>query len=212
MKPDFDLSLYLVLDPKLCGEYGMVATTRDAVAAGATVVQLRMKHASTQERIEMGRALKQITSGSQARLIVNDDVEAALAIDADGVHVGQSDDKPAQVRALIGPDKLLGLSVDSIEIAKNVNAEPLDYIGVGPVFATATKPDHAQPIGFEGISEIIRLVKLPAVAIGGLSREHIGATLRSGAQGVAVVSAICGQADPFAATKALADEIERARS
>ncbi|WP_176083841.1 thiamine phosphate synthase [Martelella sp. HB161492] len=212
MKPSLDLSLYLVLDPGLCGDYGMVATTRDAVAAGATVVQLRMKQASTQERIEMGRALKQVTDGSRARLIINDDVVAAVAIDADGVHVGQADDRPPFVRQMIGPDKILGLSVDSLDVADRIDPALIDYIGAGPVFATATKPNHAPPVGFEGLAEMIRRAKVPTVGIGGLNAAHVEATLATGADGIAVVSAICGTPDPAEATRALAAAIAKARS
>ena len=207
----FDLSLYLVLDPELCGDYGMVETTRQAVRGGATMVQLRMKEATTPERIEMGRRLKAVTDGSPALLIVNDDVEAAIAIDADGVHVGQSDERPRQVRAMIGPDKLLGVSVDGIEIAKRFDPAGIDYIGAGPVFATSTKPGHEPPVGFDGLKQIIALAGLPAVAIGGLKENHVGATFEAGADGIAVVSAICGTPDPYQATLALARAIEKAK-
>lgn len=209
MKNTFDLSLYLVLDPGLCGAYGMVETTRDAVAGGATMIQLRMKEASSQERIEVGRALKQITDGTDTKLIINDDVEAALAIDADGVHVGKADDGPALVRDMLGPDKIVGLSIDGLEIARNFDPTPVDYIGAGPVFATATKPNHAPPVGFEGLAEMIRIAGLPAVAIGGLNATHVEATLAAGADGIAVVSAICGQPDPKEATSTLFQAIQK---
>lgn len=212
MKPVFDLSLYLVLDPGLCGSYGMVATTRDAVAAGATMVQLRMKQASTQERIEMGRALKQVTDGTPAKLIINDDVVAAVAIDADGVHVGQADERPPFVRQMIGPDKILGLSVDSLEVADRIDAAMIDYVGAGPVFATATKPNHAPPVGFDGLAEMIRRARVPAVGIGGLNASHVAETFATGAAGIAVVSAICGQPDPLAATRALAEALSKVKA
>ncbi|WP_180901204.1 thiamine phosphate synthase [Martelella soudanensis] len=208
---NFDLSLYLVLDPELCGDYGMVATARDAIAGGATIVQLRMKHASTRERIDMGLALKQVTGGTPARLIMNDDVEAAIAIDADGVHVGQEDAHPEDVRRRIGEEKLLGVSVNGLDVARAFDPAGIDYIGAGPVFATGTKPDHALPVGFEGLSEMIGLCGLPSVAIGGLKAEHVASTFESGADGIAVVSAICGQPDPYKATADLAAAIAKAK-
>ncbi|WP_319519475.1 thiamine phosphate synthase [uncultured Martelella sp.] len=212
MRPVFDLSLYLVLDPVLCSTLGMTETTRQAVRGGATMVQLRMKDATTSERIAAGRKLQQVLAGTDARLIVNDDVEAAIALGADGVHVGQSDDDPVAVRAKIGPDMLLGLSIDSLEAARCFNPAPLDYIGAGPVFATGTKPGHAAPLGFDGLAEVAGRSGLPVVAIGGLKAEHIPATFQAGADGIAVVSAICGQPDPHHAAVALSAAIGKAKT
>src|SRR5437868_6771935 len=113
----FDLSLYLVLDPVLCAGIGMVETARAAVAGGATVVQLRDKHASTASMIETGRALKRALAGAKVRLIVNDDAEAAVALDADGLHIGQDDMDARTARRLIGPDMILGLSVETEALA-----------------------------------------------------------------------------------------------
>ena len=113
----FDLSLYLVLDPDLCAGFGMVATAREAVAGGVTMVQLRDKRASTAGLIETGLALKSALSGSGARLVINDDVEAAIAIGADGLHIGQDDAGPGAARARIGPDMILGVSVETAALA-----------------------------------------------------------------------------------------------
>ncbi len=142
MKKDFDLSLYLVLDPLLCRDLGMVETTRAAVAGGATIIQLRDKEASTTAMIETGRALKRILHGTNIRLIVNDDVEAAIAIGADGLHIGQEDMNAADARRMIGPDMILGLSVETEALASSIDVRVVDYAGIGPVFATPTKPDH----------------------------------------------------------------------
>lgn len=207
----FDLSLYLVLDPDLCATIGMVETARLAVAGGATMVQLRDKHAGTARMIETGRALKQALAGTGARLIVNDDVEAAGAIGADGLHIGQQDMGAQAARALIGPDMILGLSVETEALAASVDPDVVDYTGVGPVFATPTKPDHKQPIGFDGLARIVRASPVPSVAIGGLKAEHVAAVLAAGAGGLAVVSAICGIPDPRAAAAHISDEIQKAR-
>ena len=208
---NFDLSLYLVLDPILCADFGMVETARAAVAGGATIVQLRDKHASTAAMIDTGLALKRALAGSKARLIVNDDVEAAIAIGADGLHIGQEDLDADTARRMIGPEMILGLSVETEALASAVDAEIVDYVGVGPVFATPTKPDHKQPIGFDGLARIIRLCPVPVVAIGGLKAEHTADVLSAGADGLAVVSAICGKADPIAATALIAEAVTEAR-
>ncbi|MQB41633.1 thiamine phosphate synthase [Rhizobium sp. ICMP 5592] len=207
----FDLSLYLVLDPVLCAGIGMVETARAAVAGGATVVQLRDKHASTASMIETGLALKQALTGTSARLIVNDDVEAAIAIGADGLHVGQDDMDARTARRLIGPDMILGLSVETEALAAAIDPALVDYAGIGPVFATATKPDHKQPIGFAGLARMVDLCPVPSVAIGGLKAVHAAEALLVGTDGIAVVSAICGTPDPQAAAAEIAKAIREAR-
>lgn len=199
-----DLSLYLILDPGLCRGTGMVETARQAVAGGATMVQLRDKAADTAVRVETGRALQAALAGTGARLIVNDDVEAALAIGADGVHVGQGDMAPEEVRRRIGPQMLLGLSVETVDAARRVDPVLVDYAGAGPVFATTSKADHEPPVGFVGLGDIVRACAVPVVAIGGLNADHAAQVRQSGAQGMAVVSAICGQGDPHAAARRMA--------
>lgn len=207
----FDLSLYLVLDPLLCAGIGMVETARSAVAGGATIVQLRDKHASTASMIETGLALKQALAGTSARLIVNDDIEAAIAIGADGLHIGQDDMDARTARRLIGPDMILGLSVETEALAAAIDPALVDYAGIGPVFATLTKPDHKQPIGFAGLARMIDLCPVPSVAIGGLKAGHAAEALLAGADGIAVVSAICGTLDPQAAATKIAKAIREAR-
>jgi thiamine-phosphate pyrophosphorylase len=205
----FDLSLYLVLDRDLCGSLGMIETARLAVSGGVTMVQLRDKLATTEEMIATGRALKEALSGSGVPLIVNDDVEAAIVIGADGIHVGQDDLEAASVRRRVGSEMILGLSVETEALARRVDPAVVDYVGVGPVFATATKPDHKAPIGFDGLARIVAASPVPAVAIGAVKGAHAGAVFAAGAKGLAVVSAICGQPDSKAAARSIADEIER---
>ncbi|MBU1312409.1 MAG: thiamine phosphate synthase [Alphaproteobacteria bacterium] len=207
----FDLSLYLVLDPELCRGIGMVETARLAVAGGVTMVQLRDKTADTSAMIETGRALQSALAGTGVPLIVNDDVEAAIALGAEGVHVGQSDLAAAAARRRIPDTMILGVSVETEELARQVEAGLVDYVGIGPVFATGTKPDHKTPIGFDGLARIVAAAPVPAVAIGGLKEGHAVPVLAAGAHGLAVVSAICGQPDPEAAARSLAREIEEAR-
>lgn len=204
MKQPLDLSVYLVLDPGLCAETGMMETALAAVRGGVTAVQLRHKTASTAERVALGRALKTALAGTGAVLVVNDDADAARAIGADGIHVGQEDMPPADVRAIVGPDMALGLSVESVAAARAVDPGVVDHVGAGPVFATPTKPDHKAPIGFEGLAAVIAAAPVPGVAIGGIKAEHAYDVRRAGAFGMAVVSAICGKPDPEAAARAVA--------
>jgi thiamine-phosphate pyrophosphorylase len=207
----FDLSLYLVLDPDLCADIGMVETARLAVAGGATMVQLRDKHGGTARMIETGLALKEILKDPGALLVINDDVEAAIAIGADGLHIGQDDMGPAVARAMIGPDMILGLSAESEALAAAIDPAIVDYAGIGPIFATPTKTDHKQPIGFDGLARLVKTAPVPTVAIGGLKREHVASVFAAGADGLAVVSAICGMPDPRAATIRIAEEIRKVR-
>ncbi|MBR0557288.1 thiamine phosphate synthase [Ciceribacter sp. L1K23] len=199
----FDLSLYLVLDPVLCAGIGMVETARLAVAGGVTMVQLRNKHASTDDLVETGLALKAVLAGTGVPIIVNDDVEAAMIMGAAGIHVGQGDAPVAEVRERIGHEMILGLSIGSISEAARIDTAVVDYVGVGPVFPTATKPGHPPAIGFAGLADVASASPVPSVAIGGLKRPHVADCRRSGASGVAVVSAICGQVDPSAAAAEL---------
>jgi len=208
----FDLSLYLVLDPELCADIGMVETARAAVAGGVTMIQLRDKQAGTARMIETGQALQMALAGTGARLIINDDVEAAIALGADGLHIGQDDMTAAVARERIGNTMILGLSVETETLAAAVDPGVVDYVGVGPVFATSTKADHKQPIGFDGLARIVALAPVPAVAIGGLKRVHVADVLAAGAKGLAVVSAICGHPDPQSASRDFADAIVRART
>ncbi|GGA42606.1 thiamine phosphate synthase [Dyella nitratireducens] len=196
MKKPFDLSLYLVLDPDLCQRHSMVETAREAVAGGVTVVQVRHKHASTAERIALARSVKDALRDTSALVVMNDDIDAAIAAEVDAVHIGQRDMPPALARERIGPDMLLGLSVNVESAAQAVDPRVVDYAGIGPVFATPTKPDHEQPIGFDGLARIVAVCPVPTVAIGGLKRQHVSDVFAAGAHGLAVVSAICGTPDP----------------
>ncbi len=209
MSEPFDLSLYLVLDPGLCAGIGLLETAVAAVAGGATMVQLRDKQADTAHMIETGRALKHALAGTGALLIINDDVEAAVAIGADGLHIGQGDMAAAAARARIGPEMILGISVETELLASAIDPALVDYAGVGPVFATPTKPDHKQPIGMDGLARLVMACRVPAVAIGGLKAIHARPVFEAGAQGLAVVSAVCGMPDPVAAAREIAVAIAK---
>jgi thiamine-phosphate pyrophosphorylase len=198
-----DLSLYLVLDPELCGSPAeMVRTARLAAENGATVVQLRAPQWKKRQWLETARQLKAVLVPLGVLLIINDQVDVALAVDADGVHVGQADLPVAETRRLIGPGKILGLSVSNAEQLAAVH-EGVDYLGIGPAYPTGTKLDAAAVLGVKQFAELVAAAALPVVAIGGINADNCATLFASGAKGVAVVSAICGQDDPGLATRNL---------
>lgn len=196
------LRLYLITDPVLCADLGVVETALRAVAGGVSMVQLRDKHATTPERIALARALMAALKGTGVPVIVNDDIDAAVTAGADGAHIGQSDGSPHQARALLGPERILGLSCETLLTVQEANAAPVDYLGLGPVFATGTKVDHEEPVGIEGLAALVAQTSLPTVAIGGLNAGHMRDVMASGVDGLSVVSAICGQPDPQKAAAA----------
>ena len=210
-KPRIDLSVYLVTDPTLCGKRGVVETALAAVQGGVRIVQLRDKVASDEALICQGRLLKKALAGTGALLIVNDRIEVAAAIGADGVHLGQSDTAAALARQVLGADAIIGLSIQSVEHARALDPKVVDYVGIGPVFATTTKSDHAAPLGFDGLARVCAASALPAVAIGGLTVANVEAVFAAGACGLAVVSAICAAPDPESAARAIAEAAEVSR-
>ena len=181
----------------------MIDAVRLAVRGGATAVQLRDKGASTRDMIELGRALLALTRPAGIPLIVNDRADVALAIDADGVHVGQDDIPAPLARQIIGPERILGVSAGTVEEARQAEREGADYLGVGDVYGTPTKADAGVPIGLSGLAEIARAVSIPVVAIGGITLANAAATIATGASGVAVISAVIGAPDPEQAARQL---------
>jgi thiamine-phosphate pyrophosphorylase len=205
-RPALDLSIYLVTDTALCGQFGVVATVSAAVGAGATAVQLRDTDATDDELVRLGRQVMAALQDTDVALIINDRVHLVEAVGAAGAHVGQSDLDIEQARALLGPAAYLGLSVQSVDhvaAAAELGEEKVDYLGVGPVWETTTKLDAAGPGGLETLRQITSASPWPCVAIGGITVERMREVRRAGAVGAAVVSAICGQPDVAAATRAL---------
>ncbi|GAA1622506.1 thiamine phosphate synthase [Georgenia ruanii] len=205
-RPRLDLSLYLVTDTALCADAGVPATVAVAVAAGVTAVQVRDPGATDAELVALGREVRAVLAGTGVPLLVNDRPDLVEAVGADGAHVGQGDMDIREARALLGEERYLGLSVQEpahVRVAAAHGAGVLDYLGVGPVWATATKPDHAPPGGVGELRRISAASPWPCVAIGGITAERAGLLRRSGAAGIAVVSAICGQQDVAAATAAI---------
>ena len=208
---DFKLDLHLVTDRGLARGRELLEIVRAAVTGGVGVVQLREKDCSTRDFLDLGRALLAELKPCAVPLLINDRVDIALAIGADGVHLGQSDMPYAMARELLGPAAIIGLSVESL--ADALAAEPLDvaYLGISPVFSTATKTDLQQPLGLAGIRAIQAISRHKLVAIGGIHAGTVQSIFEAGAHGVAVVSAICAAADPSQATRDLCEQISKAR-
>jgi len=211
MRPAADYSVYLVTDRGLCLGRDLPDVIREAVAGGAGVVQLREKNLDTRSFVALAVAVKALLAPLGTPLLINDRLDVALAADADGVHLGQDDMPAAIARKLLGPDKLLGLSVHTPEEALAAGAVDLDYLGVGPIFATTTKADAKAPIGLEGLTRIRAASRLPLVGIGGIGADSAAEVVRAGACGVAVVSAICAAVSPRDAAAALARAVRLAR-
>jgi thiamine-phosphate pyrophosphorylase len=202
-----DWSVCLVTDRRAAGSRDLLDIVRAAIAGGTSIVQLREKDADTRAMLEMGRALLDLTRPAGIPLIVNDRIDVALALDAEGVHVGQ-DDMPADIaRRLIGPDRILGVSAETEAQAREAEASGADYLGVGTVFATPSKADTGAPIGLEGLRAIAQASSVPILAIGGISAENTAAIAAAGAHGVAVISAIISANDPQAAARTLRQQM-----
>ena len=210
MKPGFDLRLMLVTDAAMSARQGLVATVLEAVSGGVTIVQLRDKTASHDELLATALALKAALAPTGVPLIVNDRPHVTNAAGLAGVHIGQDDGDPRAARALLGSDALIGLSVTSAEEIATVDPAVVDYVGLGPVFATPSKADAAPPLGLDGARTIGARLPLPWVAIGGIGVANAAAVMRRGAAGIAVVSAINAADDPRRAAAALRAEIDEA--
>lgn len=195
--------LYAVTDRMWLKEgQSLVDVCRDVLGNGATFLQIREKDLDEAEFEQEAQQLKALCAQFKVPFVVNDSVEIAMDIDADGVHVGQSDIKGRDIRAMIGPDKILGISAGTVEEAKAAEAAGADYIGVGAVFGTSTKKD-ARNLAGDALRQITASVDIPVVAIGGISKDNLPQLAGSGVDGIAVVSAIFGAENPGRATQEL---------
>jgi thiamine-phosphate pyrophosphorylase len=208
---NIDYSLYLVTDRGLARGRSTLEIVKAAVDGGATVVQLREKDCSTLEFIEQALAIKDLLQARRIPLIINDRLDVAQAVRADGVHLGQTDMPLDMAKGILGDSMLIGISAESFEDAIAAEKGGADYLGVSPIYATPTKTDTAPPLGLAGLRQIRKAVRLPLVGIGGLNRENSADVIRNGADGVAVVSAIVAADDPEAAARMLRRIIEEAR-
>ena len=197
------LVLHVLTDREWSRSRDMLTVASAALDGGATVIQLRDKIASTHVLVEEGLALRELTRRRGALLIVNDRIDVALAVDADGAHVGQ-DDMPAELaRKLLGPNRILGVSAGNLQEATAAVASGADYLGVGPIYATRGKADAGDPIGLSLLKELAARYVIPLVAIGGINANKAGAVVQAGAAGIAVITAVVNAEDITAATKAL---------
>ncbi|MEE4243458.1 MAG: thiamine phosphate synthase [Desulfopila sp.] len=206
-----DYSLYLVTDRRLSLGRSNQEVVAAAVAGGVSCVQLREKNLDTRSFVAEAEALMSLLQPLRIPLIINDRVDIALAVGADGVHLGQNDMKIEDARRLLGNSKIIGISAECLDHAVRAEKAGADYIGISPVYATATKADTAPPLGPEGVAEIRRRVRLPLVAIGGIHRENSATVLQAGADGLAVVSAIVQAASPQEAARELLRGIQQTR-
>lgn len=203
-------TLYLVTDDQqdlntLCH------VVKQAIAGGVSLVQVREKQGDVRTFIERAAAVKAVLSGSGVPLIINDRVDVALAVDADGVHLGQSDMPATLARQLLGPDKLIGLSVENEQQFEQAQSLPVDYLGLSAIFATPTKTNTVKHWGLDGLNWAMARSRLPMVAIGGLNTSNIAAVAQTGVQGIALVSAISHARDPQQAARDLRLLIEQNR-
>ena len=207
-----DLSLVLVTDRTLAAGRSLEDVVRAAVRGGVTAVQLREKDCSTRQFLEIGRSVQEACRSLGVPFVVNDRADLALVLKADGIHIGQDDLPPRDARRLLGPDAVIGLSVETLEQALAAEAEDVDYLGISPIFATPTKPDTRGEWDLAGLSKLRRLTRRDLVAIGGINPENAGAVIEAGADGIAVVSAICAAADPERAARDLRKAVDGART
>lgn len=212
MSASIDYSLYLVTDRRLAGKRSLLEVVQAAVSGGVSCVQLREKECSSREFITLALQIQEVLAPRQVPLIINDRLDVALAVQADGVHLGQQDIPLDRAREIVGNRLLIGISAESLEDALDAENGGADYLGVSPIYSTPTKTDTAAPLGLEGLRRIRQAVSLPLVGIGGVNRDNAGAVIRSGADGVAVVSAIVAAPDPELAARELFREIQEARA
>ena len=196
------LLLYIVTDRSWLGTKSLSAQVEESIVNGATFVQLREKDISLEEFTAIAREIKSICVRHNVPFVINDDIDVALAVDADGVHIGQSDISLPRARSLLGNEKIIGVSAGSLEEALNAKENGADYIGVGAIFPTSTK-ENADSVSVELLRNITECTNIPTVAIGGIGEDNISELAGSGIDGVAVISAVFAQEDIGKATKNL---------
>ncbi len=201
-QPEIDYTLYLVTDRDLMALSTIEETVERAIEGGTTLVQLREKHIEDEEFIRIARNVKEVCDAHQVPLIINDNVEVARVVDAAGVHVGQDDMPCQQVRAILGPDKIIGVSASTFEEAVQAERDGADYLGVGAMFPTSTK-DDADITSVDDLKKILATVKIPSVLIGGINAKTIPQFREYKPAGYAVVSAIMAAEDPARASQEL---------
>lgn len=211
MSVPLTVDLYAILDRTVAGERPLRGILDGVIAGGGRLVQFREKEWSVRRCLPLALELRRRAGEAGVTFIINDRLDLALAVEADGLHVGQ-DDLPASLcRRLLGPRGILGVSTHSVEQAIQAQADGADYVAVGSIYQTFTK-EHFQLVGPELIRAVRPLIHKPLVAIGGITPENVGEVIRAGADGVAVISGVSGASDPAAATRGFLERIRAARS
>lgn len=208
---DLNKSLYLVTDRKLSLNRPLEWVVEEAVRGGVSIVQLREKGCSSLEFYQIAVNLKKVLKPYRVPLIINDRLDIALACDAEGVHLGQTDLPFTVSRTILGKNKIIGVSVENIEQAEYMNKWNVDYIGVSPVFSTPTKTDTAEPLGLEGLRKIAEISEHPIVAIGGINKSNAADIIGAGADSLSVVSAVMSANNPQEAAKELLTIVKQSR-
>jgi len=213
MKAKLDLRVYAIVDPEVSGGHDLVDLSRRLAAGGTTLVQLRDKLSDTRAMVERARAIK--AALGSVPLLINDRVDVALAIGADGVHIGWDDMAPADARRLLGPDAIIGLTINSPQRADATDLSQIDYAGVGGVYGTTSKQTKNNPIGVEGMARVIEALRrrkpgFPACGIAGINAANAGPVIEAGADGVSVISALSMAKDPGAASRELLAVVDKA--
>jgi|Deesub1362A_J573_1020465.scaffolds.fasta_scaffold11767_2 thiamine-phosphate pyrophosphorylase len=207
---DFKCHIYFVTEQALSRGRATIDIVKQAIAGGVDAIQLREKHMEAREVLELGYSLKEILRRHQIPLIVNDRIDIAMALDADGVHLGQTDLPIEVARKLLGPDKIVGISVSRVEEALEAVEKGADYLGVGPIFPTGSKEDAKKPIGLEGLQRIREKVNLHLTAIGGVNRDNAAEVIKAGADSIAVISALSAAENVEEAARELRSVIDKA--
>ena len=202
--------LHVITDESIQDRFTHAKLAGFAVAGGAGTIQYRDKTPDTRESIDTARTLRQICSTAGVPLIINDRVDIAMAVDADGVHLGCDDIPIVAAGKLLGPNKIIGGSAGNLEDALRVQEEGADYIGFGHIFPTKSKDKPSSPVGLDTLKKVCCEIKIPVIAIGGIEIETIEQVILAGAFGVAVIGAVCAQKDPEAATARLVSAIDHA--
>lgn len=202
-KQNVNYSVYLVTDEGMLDGITLKLAVEEAILGGATIIQLREKNCSSREFYNRALEIKDITLKYNIPLIINDRIDIAMAIDADGVHLGQKDLPISIARKLLGNNKIIGVSVQNVDLALEAQNDGADYLGVGAIFQTNTKKDALQGVGLEMIKNIREKINIPFVGIGGINHDNAKSVIESGANGVAVVSCILKQKDIKRATEDL---------
>lgn len=213
MKAKLDLRVYAIVDPEVSGGHDLVDLSRRLAAGGTTLVQLRDKLSDTKAMVERARAIK--AALGNVPLLINDRVDVALAIGADGVHIGWDDMAPADARRLLGPDAIIGLTINSPQRADATDLSLIDYAGIGGVYGTTSKATKNQPIGVDGMARVIEALRrrkpgFPACGIAGIHAANAEPVIRAGADGVSVISALSMAKDPQAASRELLAAVDGA--